>query len=56
MTRITGTLYAELRIFMLIFRSVLPIITNVPEKFVEKIKTQNVISLTFYQKIVLFMR
>jgi len=50
MTRLTGTLDADLSTFMLIFRSLLPIITTVPENIVEKIKAQNVISLTFYQK------
>jgi hypothetical protein len=51
MTRITATLHADRSCtFMLVFRSVLPIITNTSEKVVEKIKSQNVISLTFYQK------
>jgi hypothetical protein len=45
-----GTLHADLCTFMIIFSSLLPIVTNVPEKILKKIKAQNVISLTFYQK------
>jgi len=49
MTILTATLHAHFCIIMLIFDSVLPIITNVSDNVLEDVKAQNVITLTFYQ-------
>jgi hypothetical protein len=51
----TGALHEDLRTFMTISRSVLPIVRKVSDKFVEKIKANILWSTDFFPNFVLFV-
>jgi len=56
MTRITGTLHEDRYRFLIVSRSVLPIMRNASDKSCREIRNTHIVFSNYFSKIVSFMR